>query len=56
MPRGMITIKDKRTGEIKQVTKNEAFDLVERGLAVVYTKEYKTTAMQPGETKKYKIK
>jgi hypothetical protein len=35
----MIRIKIKATGEIKSVTNNEAFDLIDRKLAEVY-KEY----------------
>lgn len=46
-----------RTGEIKEVTPNEAFDLIDRGLAKPYKEQaYKTTDLQAGGTKKYRTK
>ena len=64
----MITVRYNDTGKTEQVTNNVAFDLVERGIVEVVGKNvkpkeeepksfgYPTTAMHPGETKKYKIK
>lgn len=43
-----VTIKIKKSGELKQVTRNEAFDLIDRGLAVrVYEKEAKPVKQEP---------
>lgn len=46
-----------KTGEVKEVTPNEAFDLIDRGLARPYKPSgYKTTDMSAGPIKKYRTK
>lgn len=55
----MQKVKFKKGGKIKQVTNNEAHDLIEKGEAELVTnvpKKYNTTSMEPGTVKGYKIK
>ena len=48
----MLKVKFKYTGEIKEVTNNEAFGLVESGEATIY----RGKIMIGGLSKKYKVK
>ncbi len=46
-----------KTGEVKEVTPNVAFDLIDRGLAKPYKPSgYKTTDLQAEGSKKYRTK
>lgn len=51
----MIKVKYKATGEIKEVTRNEAHGLLEMGLVEIVKNEYKTVVMTAKKSK-YKIK
>ena len=54
----MIKVKIKKTGEVKEVTRNEAHGLIESGVAVLYKEQTKKTTkvMQAEDTKGYKTK
>jgi len=62
VPAEMRKVKIIKTGEVKLVSNNQAHDLIEAGVAKLYTgvapkRRYKTRVMQPRSKKRgYRIK